>query len=139
MVNGPDFKVGKTDIVDSNGNRVVTSTSKTETCDNKSIWTIVQETDFDHDGVMDEIITSNLTYDENGRLLKNEKRKQIPSENSNLTYKIEYIYDTETGNLVRDIFSADEDEDGNIDYKHVRKFDYNEDGQRTQVQHEFGL
>lgn len=138
---GPDLKVGKTDIIDSQGNRVVTETTNQNTLDGKSIWTIKQEFDYDNDGKMDAFKKTTQTYDVNsGKLLEeteesNEQsvRLGMKKEPSTARYNRQYLYETATGRLVKVNETQDFDSDGNIDGKGVTHYSYNEEGNLIKV------
>ncbi len=132
---GPDFKVGKTDIIDSNGNRVVTTTTNENTLDGKSIWTIKQEFDYDNDGKMDAFRTTTQTYDADTGKLLNETIKSNESARSTIDGKPsvennQYLYETKTGNLVKVNNTIDFDSDGTVDFKETTKYRYNEKGEK---------
>ena len=136
---GPDLKVGKTDIIDSKGNRVVTETTNENTLDGKSIWTIKQEFDYDNDGIMDAFKKTTQTYDGNTGKLLNETIisndeggyldvQDDPTIGKTKTSKRQYLYETETGRLVKVHATADFESDGKVDYDETERYEYNDNG-----------
>ena len=133
---GPDLKVGKTDIIDANGTRVVTETTNQNTLDGKSIWTISQEFDYDNDGTMDAFKKTTQTYDANtGKLLEetstsNEWHVKGGDKNkAPYTSHNQYLYETGTNNLVKVNHTYDHDSDGEPENQTVTRYEYNDKGQ----------
>lgn len=140
MLGPDDLKVGKTDIIDKNGTRVVTETTNKNTLDGKSIWTVKQEFDYDNDGTMDAFRRTTQTYDANtGKLLEetistNEEAvldglQDDATVGRGETSTRQYLYETETGRLVKTNATADFDNDGTIDYNETEKYEYNDKGE----------
>lgn len=133
---GPDFKVGKTDIIDAQGNRVVTTTTNETTLDGKSIWTIRQEFDYDNDGKMDGFKKETLTYELNsGKLLEKTVEDNNTGAFKGRADKVKkhignekYLYETATGNLVKTITTSDWHADGKIEEKEITNYAYDSEG-----------
>ncbi len=135
MLGPDDLKVGKTDIIDKNGTRVVTETTNENTLDGKSIWTISQEFDYDNDGTMDAFKRTTQTYDANtGKLLEqtsigNKWRVEAGLGDTPDTDTHQYLYETKTGNLVKENYTSDYNSDGIPDERKVTRYRYNDKGQ----------
>ena len=134
----PDLKVGKTDIIDSRGTRVITETTNQITSDGKSIWTIAQQFDYDNDGVMDGYINTTKIYDTNTDKLieetveeKNRLNLQGALKNNKSITNTKYLYETETGRLVKENCAYDGNGDGEVDVKSVTNYSYDSEGREV--------
>lgn len=127
---GPDFKVGKTDVIDSKGNRVVMETTN-EVKDGNSIWTIKQEKDFDNDGVMDALTITTKTYKDNKLIEETCTSKIISDYDGDEIYEYfggtddRTLYD-EKGRIIEEEHNNDwdsYDQDYYYKYKTTNKYD----------------
>lgn len=129
-MNGPDFKVGKTDVINNQGHKVTTETTLKQTSNGNSIWTVKKQVDYDNDGVADMLITSKNEYDSEGKLINYTSEQKGKYDNVDINNKTQKknVYESQTGNLVKTIEKEDRNGDGITDNTSVTKYSYNKDG-----------
>ena len=85
-VHVPNLKVGKTDVIGYNGNRVVTETTQQKLKNGNSIWTINEKIDEDHDGKFD--MESKQTYEleKSGKLVRTSLKSEWSDQETTYSY-----------------------------------------------------